>query len=490
MAEARSVGAAAYYFVVVFFFSLLLSQRLGSCAPVNEQGRPLLRFGESIADDPTASSSNQGVSCLEDGKLVASFPKGYKLSGELPSDSYIQEEISEVLSDGVLQPCRKTLAKTIRGAIQRRLLQPPDHQAPESSSKSLPHRAIYIIAISGALVFVVLVAAAAYLLFSRRKKDTTVMPWCTGLSGPLKKAFVSGVPSLGRAELQAACEGFINVIGSSSDCTLYKGTLSSGVEIAVASTSVNAAKDWPDISEEQFKSKISLLSRVNHKNFMNLLGYCTCDEPFTRMMVFEYAPCGSLFEHLHIREAEDLDWPTRLRIIMGVAYCLEHMSQLGPPVTPTTLSSSSIYLTEDYAAKISDIEFWKGDKDAAMTMGDDQSIVYKFGILLLEVISGRLPFSEDHGLLVLWASSYLDGKRPLNGMADPMLRSSVPGKDLAALCDVVRLCIRSDGEKRPAMGEVARLMRSVTALSPEQATPRDNPLWWAELEIASAVESG
>lgn len=183
-----------------------------------------------------------------------------------------------------------------------------------------------------------------------------------------------------------------------------------------------------------------------------------------------------------------MDWPTRLRIVMGVAYCLEHMSQLDPPVTPATLSSSSIYLTEDYAAKISDIEFWKDDDD---DKDDEQrsSIVYRFGILVLEVISGRLPFSEDHGLLVLWASSYLDGKRPLNGMADPMLRSSVPDGDLAALCDVVRLCIHPDREKRPAMGEVARMMRGVTAVSPEQATPRDNPLWWAELEIASAAES-
>jgi hypothetical protein len=66
----------------------------------------------------------------------------------------------------------------------------------------------------------------------------------------------SGVPSLGRAELQAACEDFINVIGSSSDCTLYKGTLSSGVEIAVVSTSVNSVKDWTDRSEEQFKNKV------------------------------------------------------------------------------------------------------------------------------------------------------------------------------------------------------------------------------------------
>lgn len=42
-----------------------------------------------------------------------------------------------------------------------------------------------------------------------------------------------------------------------------------------------------------------MLSRVNHKNFVNLIGYCEEDEPFTRMMVFEYAPNGQLFEHLH-----------------------------------------------------------------------------------------------------------------------------------------------------------------------------------------------
>ncbi|KAJ1273688.1 hypothetical protein BS78_05G004400 [Paspalum vaginatum] len=495
MAETRITrAAAAAYFL---FLSLLVSHRLASCASVHEQERPLLRFGGSRADDdPTSSSSDRGVSCFGDGKTVAFFPKGYELSGELPSGSRIQTDISEGLPDGVLQSCRKTLTK---GVIQRRLLQPSNQQGPESPqddqpSNSLPLWAIYIMAISGALLFVVVVATAAYLLFSRRKKDTIIMPWSTGLSGPLSKAFVAGVPSLGRAELQTACEDFINVIGTSSDCTLYKGTLSSGVEIAVVSTPVNAAADWSERSEEEFKSKISVLSRVNHKNFMNLLGYCTCDDPFTRMMVFEYAPCGSLFEHLHIREAEDLDWPTRLRIIMGVAYCLEHMSQLDPPVLPPALSSSSIYLTEDYAAKVSDMEFRKcGDKDdaaAAAPRDDEQEgVAYRFGILLLEVISGRLPFSEDHGLLVLWASSYLDGKRPLSGMADPMLRSSVPGEDLAALCDVVRLCIHSDREKRPDMGEVARLMRGVTALSPEQVTPRDNPLWWAELEIASAVES-
>jgi serine/threonine protein kinase len=45
--------------------------------------------------------------------------------------------------------------------------------------------------------------------------------------------------------------------------------------------------------------QITSLSRVNHKNFVNLLGYCQEEQPFTRMMVFEYAPNGTLYEHLH-----------------------------------------------------------------------------------------------------------------------------------------------------------------------------------------------
>ncbi|KAM0895204.1 hypothetical protein ACQ4PT_023976 [Festuca glaucescens] len=172
---------------------------------------------------------------------------------------------------------------------------------------------------------------------------------------------------------------------------------------------------------------------------------------------------------------------------MGVTYCL-HMNQLDPPFTSRTLNSSSIFLTEHYSTKISNTEFWKNDKDAAsMQTANQDIIVYKFGILLLEVISGRLPFSEDHGLLVLWASSYLDGKRPLSAMPDPMLRasSSVSDEDLAALCDVVRLCINCDTEKRPSMNKVASLMKGVIRLSPEQTTPRNNPLC-----VAMATDAG
>uniref|UniRef100_M8D7M5 Putative LRR receptor-like serine/threonine-protein kinase MRH1 n=1 Tax=Aegilops tauschii TaxID=37682 RepID=M8D7M5_AEGTA len=396
--EVWSIRAAQ---LLLFFF--LLSERHESCAALGEEGRAM-SFREERPSGWLWNLGQKKVFSAAATRLV----KGNKLSIEIPNELQERIMISEVLTDGRQQLCRKCLTKTIRSTTLRQLLQarglqesapsskatdqhpmssPPSHsQAETNDSSSVLHWVIYALCVSGALGLVV-IASVVYLLVSRRKKDNTVNPWATGLSGQLRKAFVTGVPSLGRAELEAACENFSNVIGTVSDSALYKGTLSSGVEIAVASSPVKSAKEWSDRSEEQFRNKISELSKVNHKNFMNLLGYCTCDDPFTRMMVFEYAPCGSLFEHLHVREAEHLDWPTRLRIIMGVTYCLEHMNQLDPPVTPRTLNSSSIYLTEDYAAKFSDTEFWKDDEaDAAPTRSAGQdSIVYKFGILLLEM---------------------------------------------------------------------------------------------------------
>ena len=66
---------------------------------------------------------------------------------------------------------------------------------------------------------------------------------------------IPGVPKLQRSELEAACEDFSNIIASLSDGTVYKGTLSSGVEIAVTSTAVKSAKDWSKNLEAQFRNK-------------------------------------------------------------------------------------------------------------------------------------------------------------------------------------------------------------------------------------------
>ncbi|KAK3042126.1 hypothetical protein RJ639_001828 [Escallonia herrerae] len=367
---------------------------------------------------------------------------------------------------------------------------PPVLSAPVSSpsgssgepSKSRNHRVLVISVATGVSVLLVVLMTGVF--FCQRNKVVTVKPWATGLSGQLQKAFVTGVPKLKRSELETACEDFSNVISSSSVGTVYKGTLSSGVEIAVASIAVTSVKDWSKNLETQFRKKIDLLSKVNHKNFVNLIGYCEEEEPFTRMMVFEYAPNGTLFEHLHIKEAEHLDWGMRMRIIMGMAYCLEHMHQSTPPIAHKHLNSSAVHLTEDYAAKLSDFGQWNEIAAIDREESCPESNIYAFGVLLFEMITGRLPYSVDSGSLNDWASDYLSGKQPLREMVDPTL-NSFQAEQLEKIGEVINSCVHPDLRLRPGMNEVTARLREITYIGPDAAIPKLSPLWWAELEILS-----
>ncbi|XP_054796914.1 inactive receptor-like serine/threonine-protein kinase At2g40270 [Prosopis cineraria] len=371
----------------------------------------------------------------------------------------------------------------------------PDLFSNQGNSKA-KHRSVIIWSTIGGFSLLVLVSAIAFACFCNTKV-VTVKPWPISLSGQLQKAFVTGVPSLKRAELESACEDFSNIIGSLPEGTIYKGTLSSGIEIAVVSTSIISPQNFSKHMEAQFKKKLETLSRLNHKNFVNLIGFCEEKQPFTRMMVFEYAPNGTLYEHLHIREAEQLDWAMRVRIAMGIAYCLEYMHQLTPPIAHTNLKSSSICLTEDYAAKISDLSFWsdivtsikKGSSEAtrlletplAYTKGN----VYSFGLILFELITGKVPYTEEDGILSDWAAEYIRwGKKPLIDVVDPTL-TTLKEEEIEKWFQVMIECAHSDPDKRPTMREVTAKLKEITAMEPDEAIPKLSPLWWAELEIKS-----
>ncbi|MQL75448.1 hypothetical protein Taro_007827 [Colocasia esculenta] len=397
---------------------------------------------------------------------------------------------------------------------------PPVHNAPtipvkpilSSGSASDPNDSLenqsggtkrtwaYVFVLPGAAVLLIL-AAGMLVICRTHGRPVMIGPWKTGLSGQLQKAFIAGVPKINRAELEAACEDFSNIIQAFPDCTIFKGTLSSGVEIAVVSTAIASFKDWSKRSETLFQKKIDSLSRVNHKNFVNLLGYCEENEPFTRMMVFEYAPSGSLFEHLHVKELEHLDWAIRMRIVMGVAYCLQYMHhELKPPVVHPNLRSNAIYLTDDNAAKIADVGFWKEFIAKQKLDGDDfsdisespsthtGSNIYDFGILILEIISGRHPHSEEQGSILNWAVEYLNDKHSVSRLIDPTLKH-FKNNELDIICEVIQDCIHQDPKTRPTMKDITAKLREVLSISPESATPRLSPLWWAELEILSLEAS-
>ncbi|XP_057985345.1 protein MALE DISCOVERER 2-like [Hevea brasiliensis] len=241
-----------------------------------------------------------------------------------------------------------------------------------------------------------------------------------------------------------------------------------------------------------------MLSRVNHKNFVNLIGYCEEDEPFNRMMIFEYAPNGTLFKQLHVKETEHLNWSARIRIIMGIAYSLQDMHHhLNPLVAHSNLNSHNIFLVDDYAAKITEISFLPQDSSKLKSSGDNESVhstlppladvetnVYCFGILLLEIISGKLQYSEEQGSLEKLAAEYLNDKCSITYLIDPILKS-FKKNELDLICKIIQECIQPDSRQRSTMKDITSKLREVIAISPDQATPRLSPLWWAELEILS-----
>lgn len=366
----------------------------------------------------------------------------------------------------------------------------------ESSGHDTSHGDFNILAIGIPISLLLASFLAGIIVWRRHNGPAMIGPWKTGLSGPIQKAFVAGVPKLNRCELEAACEDFSNIIATYPICTIYKGTLSSGVEISVVSPSISP-KDWSKRSEAYFRKKVDMLSRINHKNFTNLLGYCVENDPlpFTRMIVVEYVPNGSLYEHLHVKEFEHLDWNSRMRILMGTAYCLEYLHhEINPPVYLGDFQSKSIFLTDDYAAKIIDRNMWHEIEERKdMTEDSDPSDsapvdpgsnVYSFGIIMLETISGKLPHSEDQGSILNWATEYLNDKRNFKNLVDPTLKS-FKNEELELVCEVIQECIHGDPKDRPKMKEIAAKLGSGLGITPEAAEPRLSPLWWAELEILS-----
>jgi hypothetical protein len=140
---------------------------------------------------------------------------------------------------------------------------------------------------------------------------------------------LKSLPKLSRQELEVACEDFSNIIGSSPETVVYKGTMKDGPEVSVISLCAFEGH-WTSHHELFYQNKVSYehygiqplpfleikrmifqvidVARLNHENIAKFLGYCRESDPFSRMLVFEYASNGTLFEHLHCKPFALLFW--------------------------------------------------------------------------------------------------------------------------------------------------------------------------------------
>lgn len=389
---------------------------------------------------------------------------------------------------------------------------PKNHFAKDKAKHERTSRPGWLLAleiVTGTMVGTLFLIALLTGLQRCNSKPSIIIPWKKSASEKdhisvyVDSDALKDVMRFSRQELEVACEDFSNIIGSSPDSLVYKGTIKGGPEIAVISLCIKE-EHWTGYLELYFQREVADLARLNHDNTGRLLGYCKESTPFTRMLVFEYASNGTLYEHLHYGEGCQLSWTRRMKIVLGIARGLKYLHELDPPFTISELNSSAVYLTEDFYPKLVDFESWKtilarsekhsGSIDSQGSIcvlanslegrhEDIQGNIYAFGVLLLEIVSGRPPYCKDKGSLVNWAKEYLELPEVMSYVVDPELKH-FQYEDLKAVCEVVNLCLNPDTTKRPLMQEISSMLetRIDTSFSAEL---KSSSLAWAELALSS-----
>ncbi|RWW05974.1 hypothetical protein BHE74_00045272 [Ensete ventricosum] len=234
---------------------------------------------------------------------------------------------------------------------------------------------------------------------------------------------------------------------------VYRGILSSGQMVAI-----KRAQQGSMQGALEFKTEIELLSRVHHKNLVDLVGFCF--EQGEQMLVYEYIPNGTLRENLTGRSGRQLDWKKRLRIALGSARGLAYLHELAdPPIIHRDVKSTNILVDESLNAKgYLDPEYYMTQQLS------EKSDVYSFGVVLLELITARQPIEKGKYIvreIRNAVDNYDEEYYGLREMMDPVIRDV---GNLTGLRSFVRLairCVEESAADRPTMNEVVKEIETI-----------------------------
>jgi hypothetical protein len=259
------------------------------------------------------------------------------------------------------------------------------------------------------------------------------------------------------SELKDATNGFkeFNELGRGSYGFVYKAVLSDGRQVAVKRA--NAATII-HTNNRDFEMELEILCKIRHCNIVNLLGYCS--EMGERLLIYEYMPHGTLHDHLH-GGLSTLNWSLRLKVSMQAAKGLEYLhKELVPPIAHRDLKTSNILLDSDWGARVADFGLvTSNDKDLS---GDLESDVYNFGIVLLEILSGRKAYDTDYmpPSIVEWAVPLIkQGKAA--AIIDRYVALPRNVEPLLQLANLAEVAVRENPSERPTISDVASRLEQI-----------------------------
>ncbi|XP_021842854.2 probable serine/threonine-protein kinase PBL28 isoform X1 [Spinacia oleracea] len=287
-------------------------------------------------------------------------------------------------------------------------------------------------------------------------------------------------------EMEAATKSFSNenFVGKGGFGWVYKGTLRSGEVVAIKKMQLPPVKAAE--GEREFRVEVDILSRLDHPNLVSLIGYCADGKH--RFLVYEYMQNGNLQDHLN--SERKMDWSTRLKVALGAARGLAYLhssSAVGIPIIHRDLKSTNILLSTNFDAKISDFGLAKLMPEGQETYATAnvlgtfgyfdpeytstgrltlQSDVYAFGVVLLELLTGRKAVNLNQGPtdqnLVLQARNMLNDRKKLRKIIDPELpRNSYTMESTAMFANLASRCVLIDSTERPTMSECVKELQLI-----------------------------
>ncbi|XP_028099638.1 receptor-like protein kinase HSL1 isoform X1 [Camellia sinensis] len=284
-----------------------------------------------------------------------------------------------------------------------------------------------------------------------------------------------------------------NVIGSGSSGKVYKAVLSNGEAVAVkklwgGSKMVDESGDVEkgQIQDNGFEAEVETLGKIRHKNIVKL--WCCCTTRDCKLLVYEYMPNGSLGDLLHSNKSGLLDWLTRHKIASDAAEGLSYLHHdCVPPIVHRDVKSNNILLDGDFGARVADFgvakvvdAIGKGTKSMSVIAGscgyiapeyaytlrvNEKSDIYSFGVVILELVTGRLPVDPEFGEkdLVKWVCTTLDQKG-IDHVIDPKLDSCFK-ESICKVLNIGLLCTSPLPINRPSMRRVVKMLQEVGAES-------------------------